>query len=89
MLMQIEVNRVQELLKTEIKQIDIAVAILLNIMQYYAKLKNNLEDKLSYIQKIKIERNVAQDQIQELLKISNTSNFKELKNLLKKSRQTT
>jgi len=87
--MQIEVNRVQELLKTEIKQIDIAVAILLNIMQYYAKLKNNLEDKLSYIQKIKIERNVAQDQIQELLKISNTSNFKELKNLLKKSRQTT
>lgn len=56
-------------------------------MQYYAKLNKNLEDKLNYIQKVKIERNTAQNQIRELLDISNTSNFQELRKLLKKSRQ--
>lgn len=69
------------------KNIDIAIAISLNLMQYYAKLNKNLEDKLNYIQKVKIERNTAQNQIKELLDISNTSNFQELRKLLKKSRQ--
>jgi len=48
----------------------------LDLMRYYAKLKNNLEDKIKYIQKIKVERNIAQDQIRELLKISNSKNLK-------------
>jgi len=56
----------------------------LDLMRYYAKLKNNLEDKIKYIQKIKVERNIAQDQIRELLKISNSKN---LKKYLIKARQ--
>ena len=51
--------------KTEMKQIDVAIAVSLDLMNYYAKLKNNLEDKIEYIQKIKNERNLAQDQVRE------------------------
>ena len=47
------------------KQIDVAIAVSLDLMNYYAKLKNNLEDKIKYIQKIKNERNLAQDQVRE------------------------
>ncbi len=80
-------NYITSLSNIEMKNIDIAIAISLNLMQYYAKLNKNLEDKLNYIQKVKIERNTAQNQIKELLDISNTSNFQELRKLLKKSRQ--
>jgi len=45
------------------KEIDKAISISLNLMFYYAKLKKNLEDKLTYIQKVKNERNIAQNQI--------------------------
>ena len=69
------------------KEIDIAIAISLNLMHYYAKLKNNLQDKLNYIEKIKNDRNIAQDQVKELLNISGYSNFQELKNFLKNYRQ--
>ena len=80
-------NYITELSTSEIKQIDIAVAISLDLMHYYAKLNKNLEDKLKYIQKIKNERNLAQDQLKELLDISGYSNFEELKKFLKKYRQ--
>ena len=72
---------------TEMKQIDIAIAISLDLMHYYAKLNRNLEDKLKYIQKIKSERNLAQDQLKDLLDISGYSDFQELKKFLKKYRQ--
>lgn len=80
-------NYVTILSTEEMKQIDVAIAISLDLMGYYAKLKNNLEDKIDYIQKIKKERNKAQNQLQELLRISNNSNFEELKKFLIKSRQ--
>lgn len=80
-------NYITMLSKEEIKEIDEAVAISLDLMHYYAKVKNSLEDKINYIQKIKLERNKAQDQIKELLEISNTTDFDELKNFLKKCRQ--
>lgn len=80
-------NYITELSTSEIKQIDIAVAISLDLMHYYAKLNKNLEDKLKYIQKIKNERNLAQNQLKDLLDISGYSNFQELKKFLKKYRQ--
>lgn len=80
-------NYITTLSTTEMKQIDIAIAISLDLMRYYAKLKNNLDDKLNYIQKIKQEKNLAQNQIQELLNISNSSDFEELKIFLEKYRQ--
>lgn len=61
------------------KEVDEAIAISLDLMHYYAKIENNLEDKINYIQKVKLERNKVQDQIKELLRISNTDNFEELK----------
>ena len=80
-------NYITTLSTTEMQQIDIAIAISLDLMHYYAKLNKNLEDKLKYIQKIKNERNLAQDQLKELLDISGYSNFQELKKFLKKYRQ--
>ncbi len=80
-------NYITTLSNEEMKEIDIAIAISLNLMHYYAKLKNNLQDKLNYIEKIKNDRNIAQDQIKELLNISGYSNFQELKNFLKNYRQ--
>lgn len=80
-------NYITMLSKEEMKEIDEAIAISLDLMHYYAKVKNSLEDKINYIQKIKLERNEAQDQIKELLEISNTTDFDELKNFLKKYRQ--
>ena len=80
-------NYITVLSTTEMKQIDIAIAISLDLMRYYAKLKGNLEDKLNYIQKIKSERNFDQDQLKDLLDISGYHNFQELKNFLKKYRQ--
>lgn len=80
-------NYITILSTTEMKQIDIAVAISLDLMHYYAKLNKNLEDKLKYIQKIKNERNLAQDQLKELLNISGYSDFKKLRNFLEKYRQ--
>lgn len=56
-------------------------------MQHYAKIRKKLEDKLNYIKKIKLERNLAQDQINELLNVSGYNNFVELKKFLKKYRQ--
>lgn len=73
----------------EMKKIDRSIAISLDLMQYYSRLNENLEDKLKYIQKIKQERNTVQDQIQELLDISNCKNFEELRNYLKIYRQFT
>lgn len=73
--------------KTEMEQIDVAIAVSLDLMNYYAKLKNNLEDKIKYIQKIKNERNLAQDQVRELLMLSNSKDFEELKKFVKKYRQ--
>ena len=80
-------NYITTLSTTEMKQIDIAIAISLDLMHYYAKLNRNLEDKLKYIQKIKSERNLAQDQLKDLLDISGYSDFQELKKFLKKYRQ--
>lgn len=80
-------NYITTLSTTEMKQIDIAIAISLDLMHYYAKLNGNLEDKLKYIQKIKNERNLAQDQLKDLLDISGYNNFQELKKFLKKYRQ--
>lgn len=42
-------NYITTLSTVEIKQIDKAIAISLDLMQYYAKLNKNLEDKLKYI----------------------------------------
>ena len=80
-------NYITEISTKEIKKMDRAIAISLDLMKYYAKLNKNLEDKLEYIQKIKIERNLAQDELKEILDISGYNNIDELKKFLKFYRQ--
>lgn len=79
-------DHITTLSTTEIKCIDKAIAISLDLMHYYAKLESNLNDKMGYIQKIKNGRNIVQNQMKELLEISDSANFYDLKNLLKKYR---
>lgn len=80
-------NYVTTLSNDEMKQIDVAIAVSLDLMHHYVKIKNNLYDKINYIQRIKSERNLVQDQLEELLNISNCTNFEELKKLVEKCRQ--
>ena len=49
------------------------IAKTLGLMGYYANLQQKLNDKLSYISKIKKERNQAQDQLFTLKKELNLS----------------
>ena len=80
-------NYITALPTAEMKQLDMAIAISLDLMHYYAKLNGKLEDKLKYIEKIKSERNLAQDQVKESFEISGYSSFEELKKFLKNYRQ--
>lgn len=71
------------LTKEEMKEIDKAIAVSLNLMKYYVKIRKNLEDKMLFIQKVKTERNIAQDKIETLLRITKSRNYEELENFLK------
>lgn len=75
-------NYITNLSAIEMKQIDVAIAISLDLMHYYAKLKKNLEDKTNYIQKVKTQRNRAEDKIKEMLMIADSKDLEELKKLL-------
>lgn len=48
---------------SDMKTIDEAIAKTVGIMKYYADLSQKLNDKLSYIDRIKGERNEAQDEL--------------------------
>ena len=53
---------------SDMKLIDEAIAKTVGLMEYYAKTVKKLQDKLSYIEKIKYERNQAQDELALLRK---------------------
>ena len=55
------VNYFATLSAGEMKAIDEAIAKTVGLMGYYSKLEKQLNDKLTYIKKIKEERNQAQD----------------------------
>lgn len=55
--------------KSDMKNIDEAMAKTVGLMGYYSDLTKRLYDKLEYISKIKDERNKAQDELAELRKI--------------------
>lgn len=57
--------------KTDMKEIDEAIAKTVGLMGYYSDLNKRLVDKLEYISKIKEERNKAQDELADLRKILN------------------
>lgn len=59
-------NLVCTLPASDMKLIDEAIAKTVGLMGYYADLTRKLNDKLSYIDRIKDERNKAQDELAEI-----------------------
>lgn len=62
-------NLISSISPTEMKLIDESIAKTLGIMGYYADIKAQLDDKLKFISKIKVERNKAQDCISKIREI--------------------
>lgn len=54
---------------SDMKAIDAVLGKTLGIIKYYADIEKQLKDKLEFIEKIKTDRNHAQDQISEVKKI--------------------
>ena len=79
---------ISKLTNQELKEIDREIANLTGIIKHYNDLKNQLADKLAYIEKIKKERNAAQDIIKELTELikneSDENLLENIKNLLTK-----
>ena len=72
----------------DMMKIDEAIAKSVDLMRYYADIEKQLKDKLEYIEKIKEQRNKAQDELKniyQLLGVSeSTAAIEEIKKLQKK-----
>lgn len=68
-----------ELSSKDMKAIDTAIARTIDLLYYYVDLKKKLDDKLNYIEKIKHERNKAQDELNEIRKLLNLSEDNSIK----------
>lgn len=55
-----------DLPSADMKAIDESLAKTMDLMRYYANIKQKLADKLKYVEKIKAERNDAQDTLKEV-----------------------
>ena len=60
-----------ELPNNEMKKIDEAIAKSVDIVKYYVEISRKLSNREAYIEKIKNERNQAQDELAELRRILN------------------
>ena len=67
----------------DLKNVEIAIAKSLGLMVHYSKLKKRLEDKLDFINKIKHDRNEAQDFIKKLRDITRSSDNGELEKFIR------
>lgn len=76
-------DKITKLPPDDMKKVDEALAKTTGLMQYYSDLEKKLSDKLSYIERIKKDRNEAQDFINELQKELNVSTQLELKEKIK------
>ena len=71
---------------SDMKKVDEALAKTMGLIGYYADLNKKLSDKLTYISKIKAERNTAQDTLKEIysvLGLEETGDTTELLDYLK------
>lgn len=66
---------------SEMKKIDEALAKTVDVMKYYADVSKKLANRKSYIERIKNERNQAQDELTELRKILNIDDTISLKDV--------
>lgn len=66
----------------DMKNIEIAIAKSLNLMVHYSKLKKSLDDKLKFIDKIKKDRNEAQDFVKKLREITDAETNEQLEKII-------
>jgi len=71
-----------ELSNEQMKKVDEAIAKSVDIMKYYAEVSKKLSKRESYIEKIKEERNRAQDELAELRKILDIDEKESLKEIV-------
>ena len=65
-------NLVCTLTPADMRKVDEAVAKSIELMPYYADLTQKLNDKLAYIERIKADRNSAQDKLKEISAVLDT-----------------
>ena len=70
---------ITDLSKADMKLVDEALAKTIGLMEYYSDLQKKMIDKLNYIERIKKDRNDAQDFIVELQKELGVNDKKGLK----------
>lgn len=58
----------------DMKAIDKALAMTAGLLPHYTDLQNKLNDKISYISRLKAERNAAQDSLEQICKKLGVSN---------------
>lgn len=63
----------------EIKLIDKALAISIDILSYYKDMESKLNDKINYIERLKKQRNTAQDELKEILGLLKCKDINDLK----------
>jgi hypothetical protein len=64
------------------KRVDIGIYDSLGLLKNIREFETKLNNKLEYIEKIKLERNSIQDILYEIFELSNCKNFEELKSKL-------
>lgn len=57
----------------DMKKIDEAIAKSVDLMRYYADIEKQLKDKLEYIEKVKEQRNKAQDELKDIRQLLDVS----------------
>lgn len=80
-------NYIATLSNSDMKAIDEAIAKTVGLMGYYSSLEAQLNDKLAYIERIKTDRNSAQDALKvvcAMLGLESYTNIEELSTILQK-----
>lgn len=78
-------DKIAELSNADLKSIDKALALSMGLLVHYTELEKKLDDKVTYIEKIKVARNTAQDDLEEICKLLGVSNAQSAIEKLQKS----
>ena len=68
---------VATLSSADMKAIDNALAMTTGLLPHYATLESKLNDKMNYIEKLKTDRNAAQDDLKQICKLLGVSDVKD------------
>lgn len=76
---------ITKLSSSDMKNVNNSIYDTTGLMSEIKESERKLNDKLEYIEKIKLERNKAQDDLNKIFCLTNTQNIDELLNLLEKN----